>query len=111
MRIPASQLIGSSVHNDRGEDLGKIDDLLVDLNDGEIRYAVLSFGGLLGFCKKYVAVPLPLLQVSKEAGKCLLSESKAKLQQAPGFNKNEWPDYANSTQSDIVQRYNAFRFR
>jgi len=111
MRIPVSQLIGSSVHNDRGEDLGKIDDLLVDMNDGEIRYAVLSFGGLLGFRNKYVAVPLPLLQVSKEAGKCLLSESKAKLRQTPGFNKNAWPAYANSTQLDIVQRYNTFRSR
>ena len=69
MRIPASKLLGSPVHNELGEGLGEIDDLLVDLNDGEIRYAVLSFGGVFGFGNKYIAVPLPLLQVSKE-GKC-----------------------------------------
>ena len=111
MRIPASQLIGSPVRNDRGEDLGKIDDLLVDLNGGEIRYAVLSFGGLLGIRNKFIAVPLPLLHVSKDVDKCLLSETKAKLRQTPGFNKNAWPAYANSTQLDIVQRYNKVRSR
>ncbi|MGI9232581.1 MAG: PRC-barrel domain-containing protein [Woeseiaceae bacterium] len=111
MRIPASKLIGSSVHNDRGEDLGTINDLLIDLDNGEIRYAVLSFGGLLGFRNKYIAVPLPLLQVSKDSGKCMLNESKVQLRQSPGFNKNEWPGYANSSQVDIVQRYNKVRFR
>ena len=105
MRIPVSQLIGSPVRNDQGENLGAIDDLLVDLKDGEVCYAVVSFGGVLGFRSKYIAVPLPLLQMSKD-GKCLLSETRIALQQAPGFNKGKWPDCANDTQLEIVKRYN-----
>jgi hypothetical protein len=41
----ASKVIGSSVVNDRGETIGKIDDLLVSA-DGKQPYAVLSVGGL-----------------------------------------------------------------
>jgi hypothetical protein len=43
----ASKVIGSSVLNDAGESIGKIDDILVS-SDGKQPYAVLSIGGFLG---------------------------------------------------------------
>jgi hypothetical protein len=47
-RLTATSIIGDSVENAAGEDLGKIDNLMVNLNTGEIEYAVLEFGSFLG---------------------------------------------------------------
>ena len=50
-------IVGMPVHNDAGKKLGKIEDLVVDLGTGKIRYAALSFGGFLGVGDKLFAVP------------------------------------------------------
>jgi len=47
----ASDLIGKSVENPRGETLGEVQDLAIDAERGRIVYAVLSFGGFLGMAK------------------------------------------------------------
>src|SRR5687768_3742813 len=53
----SSELIGMEVRDRTGKDLGKIEDLVVELNSGDIRYAALSFGGFAGFGDKLFAVP------------------------------------------------------
>ena len=56
--VPAKKtVIGSKVVNAQNEDLGKIEDLVVDAGAGRIAYAVLSFGGFLGMGDKYFAIP------------------------------------------------------
>ena len=57
----ASKVIGSSVVNDGGETIGKIDDLLVSA-DGKQPYAVLSVGGFLGMGTRMVVVPYETLK-------------------------------------------------
>jgi sporulation protein YlmC with PRC-barrel domain len=60
----ASKLIGRTVINDADEDIGHIDDLL--LEDDTVAYAVLSVGGFLGIGAKLVAVPYSSLQISED---------------------------------------------
>jgi hypothetical protein len=56
--VPAKKtVIGSKVVNAQNEDLGKIEDLVLDAGAGRIAYAVLSFGGFLGMGEKYFAIP------------------------------------------------------
>ena len=56
--VPAKKsIIGSNVVNQQNEDLGKIEDLVIDTSAGRIAYAVLSFGGFLGLGDKYFAIP------------------------------------------------------
>ena len=50
-------LKGSKVINKAGEDIGKIEKLMIDLADGRIAYAVLSFGGILDRKNKLYAIP------------------------------------------------------
>jgi hypothetical protein len=57
----ASKVVGSSVDNDAGQNIGKIDDLLVS-PDGKAPYAILSIGGFLGMGSHYVAVPYDALK-------------------------------------------------
>jgi hypothetical protein len=49
--------------NHQKEDLGKIEHLMIDLANGRIAYAVLSFGGFLGMGDKLFAIPWSALKV------------------------------------------------
>jgi sporulation protein YlmC with PRC-barrel domain len=55
--LSASTLAGDKVRNAAGENLGKIDELMIDIPSGRIAYAVLSFGGVLGMGNKLFALP------------------------------------------------------
>jgi len=88
----ASSLIGMDVRNSQGEKLGDIKDLAVDLHSGKIAYAVLSVGGFLGIGEKYVAVPPSEFQLGPEGKELTLNADKARIQGAPGFARNNWPD-------------------
>jgi len=92
--LPVSMFIGYRVINPVGEDLGKIEDIAVDMESGRIAYAVLSFGGFLGFGDKLFAIPWEALKLSSEEDELILHVSKEALENAPGFDKNHWPEMA-----------------
>ncbi|MFZ1747760.1 MAG: PRC-barrel domain-containing protein, partial [Nitrospirales bacterium] len=95
--LSSSSLVGTTVQNMRREDLGEIKDLMIDLSGGRIAYAVLSFGGFLGMGDKLFAIPWEAFQVVQEEEVLLLNVAKEKLEQAPGFDKDNWPDMADVT--------------
>ncbi len=92
--ISASTAIGDPVVNAQGEDLGKIEEVMLDVHDERIAYAVLSFGGFLGMGNKLFAVPWSALEIDSENHRFVLDEPKEKLENAPGFDKSDWPDMA-----------------
>lgn len=91
----ASDLIGMNVKNHLGENLGEIKDLVVDLQTGRISYAVLATGGFLGIGDKYIAIPPSAFTSDDVDMKLVLNADKTKIQQAPGFAKNNWPEVEN----------------
>jgi sporulation protein YlmC with PRC-barrel domain len=90
----ASTMIGNKVVNPGGEQLGSIKELMIDLDDGQIAYAVISFGGFLGVGDKLFAVPLEALSFDPEDHTAILDVDKEVLKNAPGFDKDHWPDTA-----------------
>jgi sporulation protein YlmC with PRC-barrel domain len=90
--MPASNLTGNRVINRDGEDLGKIENLMIDLENGRIAYAVLSFGGFLGLGDKLFAIPWETLALDTAQNRFVLGISRELLEKAPGFDKNNWPD-------------------
>lgn len=92
--LSSSSINGDKVVNPQGDDLGKIEDLMIDLNTGTVQYAVLSFGGFLGLGDKYFAVPMDALQAKADDHAFVLATSEEKLKQAPGFDKDNWPNFA-----------------
>lgn len=84
----ASEVIGRSVQNDRGEELGEITDLVIDTDRARIAYAVLSFGGVMGLGDKLFAIPASALQMPEPAEHAVLEVEKDQLKSAPGFDKN-----------------------
>lgn len=87
----ASRLKGMNVKNTANENIGEIQDLMIDLDTGEISYAVLSFGGFMGIGDKYFAVPIEAMDISHSSNEVTMDISKEQLENAPGFNKDDWP--------------------
>lgn len=92
--VKGSKIIGKPVQNLDGKDLGKLEDLAIDELDGNIRYAVLSFGGVLGLGEKYFAIPWEALTLSNDRKHFVLDLEEKVLAKAPGFNRGKWPDFA-----------------
>jgi sporulation protein YlmC with PRC-barrel domain len=95
--LSADTLAGDPVFNRAGENLGKIEDFMLDVESGRIRYAVLSFGGVFGVGNKLFAVPAEALTVDADQHRLLLDVDKERLKEAPGFDKDNWPDFADPT--------------
>ena len=91
------KIIGSRVINLEGENIGTIDDLVIDVGNGDILYAALEFGGFMGVGDKLFAVPWQSLTAVPAEGIFILDQSRAKLEKAPGFNKDHWPDIGDRT--------------
>jgi sporulation protein YlmC with PRC-barrel domain len=92
--LTASTLTGDRVRNPAGDNLGSIEEIMLDLESGRIAYAVLSFGGFLGIGDKLFAVPWSTLRVDQGEHEFVLDIDRAALEKAPGFDKDNWPDMA-----------------
>ena len=92
--LSAHTLMGDQVTNPAGEQMGELKELMIDLDTGRIAYAVVSFGGFLGFGDKLFAMPWSLLKVDTENHQILLDVTKETLENAPGFDKSDWPSGA-----------------
>jgi len=104
--VKASELIGMKVKNEK-EELGYIEDLVIEPDSGKIEYVAVSIGGVLGIGDKLVAVPWKSIECrpekgsSSEAGQeaekiAMLNVEKEKLKNIEGFDQDNWPDMANS---------------
>ena len=102
----ASTLAKFKVENTAGEDLGKIEDLMIDSATGRVAYAVLSFGGFLGFGDKLFAIPWSKLSSDPVKDKTfILNVPKERLDKARGFDKNNWPNVADPKWRSETYKY------
>ncbi len=89
--LSSTSIVGDDIVNGMGENLGHVEDLMIDLDKGCIAYAVLSFGGVLGIGDKLFAVPWSALQLDTENHRFVLDVPQERLENAPGFDKDNWP--------------------
>jgi sporulation protein YlmC with PRC-barrel domain len=107
--LSAGTLKGDKVRNSAGEDLGKIEELMIDLETGRIAYVVLSFGGFLGMGDKLFAIPWEALRLDTDRHEFILDVDKELLKKAPGFDKNDWPDMADRSWGSGIYGYYGYR--
>ncbi|HEX3034988.1 MAG TPA: PRC-barrel domain-containing protein [Thermodesulfobacteriota bacterium] len=98
-------LISSRVKNMAGEDLGTLEEFMIDIEEGRIIYAVLSFGGFIGLGNKLFAIPWKALMLKPQENIFILNVEKEKLHNAPGFNRENWPNTANPEWDAPVRDY------
>jgi len=97
-----SQVVGMAVQNPGGKEIGTINDIVVDLTDGRIRYLAVSYGGWAGLGDKLFAVPLKAFQFKYDAEnkkyEMVLNVPEDRLKAAPGFDQDHWPNFAGDEQ-------------
>lgn len=99
-----SELVGLTVKNQAGDELGEIEDVVIDLNSGKIRYAAISMGGFLGIGDKLFAVPFDAItfRTHREDGAlydstervAMVNVNKEQMKNAEGFDQDHWPNMA-----------------
>ena len=103
--MSTSSLTGNEVYNLQDEDLGDVKDFMLDMRTGRVAYAVLSFGGFLGMGEKLFAVPWSALTLDTENKRFTLNVTKERLESAPGFDKDNWPNMADPVWADGIHTY------
>ena len=103
--LSASTLASDDVYNPKGEKLGSIKELMLDIQSGKVCYAVLSFGGFLSLGEKLFAVPWSALTVDTENKRLVMDTDEARLENAPGFDADNWPNMADATWEKTVHGY------
>lgn len=103
--MDANTLIGDSVVNAAGDDLGEIKAIMLDVTSGRIGYAVLSFGGFLGMGNKLFAIPWSALTLDAGEKRFVLNIAKERLENAPGFDKGHWPSMTDASWATQLHKY------
>jgi sporulation protein YlmC with PRC-barrel domain len=93
------------VKSPHGEDLGKIEEVMIAMEMGRVAYAVLSFGGFLGLGNKWVPVPWDAVVLRPDEKVLLLNIEKDKLQKAPNFEGTTLPELANRQWGAVIHTY------
>jgi sporulation protein YlmC with PRC-barrel domain len=102
-----SALLHDDVTNGRDQKLGNIKDIVVDPTNGDVKYTVLSFGGVLGLGDKLFAVPWERLHIRNDDS-LVLNVPREQLSRAPGFDKENWPNMADPRWAmDVNEFYGA----
>src|SRR3569832_502986 len=102
--LGASTLTHDRVVNLNGDDIGRVEELMIDVITGRVAYAVLSFGGILGFGGKLFAMPWSAITVDEARQRFLAIVTKDQLEQMPVFDKVHWPDLSDLDYANGVYR-------
>ena len=92
--ISSDKVEGTSVYNANGDKLGSIDDLMIDKYSGNVRYAVMEFGGFLGMGTDRYPLPWSMLKYDTALEGYVVPVDKSQLEKAPRYSPTETPEYS-----------------
>ncbi len=109
--IRASQLTGMNIENSQGESVGEVNDIVLDANNGRVKYLAVTYGGFLGLGDKLFAVPYEAFACHQDPDDAdehvlVLDVTQKQLEGAQGFDQDHWPNFADRTfTQDLDDRY------
>jgi sporulation protein YlmC with PRC-barrel domain len=100
-----SDLIGMKVQNVSNQDIGKVDNVILDVPDARVLFVIFNPDRSLGLSENYYALPPNALTLGSDR-KFLVSDlGKEKLSAAPHFDKDNWPNFSNPSWAGQVYKY------
>jgi len=105
--ISSDRVDGTSVYNPEGDKLGSIDYLVIDKRSGNVRYAVLEFGGFLGLGTDRYPLPWNVLKYDTGMDGYVVPLDKMTLEGAPHFDVDARPAYDEAYGRDVYDFYGA----
>ncbi len=107
--LSTAAIIGDSVVSRTGEDLGRIEELMLDLEKGRVAYAVLFFRGLPEMEEKLFVVPFEALKLDGSREHFTLDIDKDKLKNAPGFDRKNPPKASDRTWGAEIYKFYGYK--
>jgi PRC-barrel domain len=98
-------ILGAKVINAHREDMGKIEDIVLDAKQNRVAYAIVSLGGFLGFGDEHFPVPWEALSFDLSEKAAVLGVDKERLKSAPRFHKDKWPDMTDAAWGESLHRH------
>ena len=90
-----SKILGKKVISHKGEDLGKIEDLMLS-KEACLDYIILAPGGLLGTGDRLIPIPWKAVKTGAQADTIIIDMDKSQLEKAPSFESKTWPNFTDS---------------
>jgi sporulation protein YlmC with PRC-barrel domain len=103
--VSVSTLAGYRVRSHENDDLGTIEEIIIHPESGRVTYAVLCFGGTFAFGDRLFAVPWDLLRLDAVDRVLILDWDCGKLDGAPAFEQDDWPDFTDESWEREIQNY------
>jgi hypothetical protein len=106
--ISADKVTGTSVYNRQGEKLGSVYDLMLNKANGQVAYAIMSFGGFLGMGESYHPLPWRALTYDTRQDGYVVDIDRRRLEGAPNYTASAVPDWDDRAYGQSVDRYYGF---
>lgn len=103
--ISSDRVEGTTVYNPAGDKLGTVDDLMIDKLSGQVRYAVLEFGGFLGMGTDRYPLPWNMLKYDTQRDGYVVPVDKRMLDAAPRYAQDQVPDYDDAYNVSVNKYY------
>lgn len=104
--ICSDKVEGTAVYNNAGDKLGSIDSLMIDKRSGQVRHAVLEFGGFLGLGTDRYPLPWSMLKYDTDRDGYVVPIDKSRLNDAPRYPHKDQSPF--TTEAGYDQRVNKF---
>jgi sporulation protein YlmC with PRC-barrel domain len=94
-RLEVQGILGKEVRSEANENMGRIVDVVVDRRTGQVRAAIIDFGGFLGVGNRKIAVAWNVLRFPpdekdpKRVGHIVLDLSREQVQAAPEYKEDK----------------------
>lgn len=103
--MPCATLVSDVIESTRGEELGKLEHVMLDVPSGRVAYGVLARGGVLGLGARLFAIPWEAFTLDEERGCLVLDIDRETLERAPGFDHDHWPSMGDAAWASRVHDY------
>ncbi len=103
--ISSDKVEGTAVVDQSGQKIGTVKNFMVDKYTGRVAYAVLQFGGVMGFGASYFPLPWPILDYDTEEDAYRLAVTKDQLENAPRFEEDDAPEFDSIEYREEVRVY------
>ena len=103
--ISSDKVSGSKVESVSGDNLGHIEEIMIDKLSGRVGYAVLNYGSFLGMGGKLFAIPWDILKYDTRRDAYVIGIPAERLKNAPSFDASSWPDMSSSAYGKELHNY------
>lgn len=89
--VACESIAGASVLGAGGEELGRLEHVVLDVRRGRVAYGVLAHGGVFGLGARLFAIPWEAFTLDAARHCLVLRVDRGGLERSPGFDAEHWP--------------------